>query len=92
MKIAIYARVSTLDQNCEVQRNELREYAERQKWDIFQEYVDHGISGTKASRPALKRLMDDARLKRFDAVVVWKLDRFGRSLAHLCRSCGDQAW
>ena len=83
MRIAIYCRVSTTDQNCELQLRELRDYAGRQEWQVFQEYVDHGVSGAKAVRPALGRLMADARLKRFDAVLVWKIDRFGRSLTQL---------
>jgi putative DNA-invertase from lambdoid prophage Rac len=83
MNVAIYARVSTTDQDCGMQLRELREYARRQGWGSLQEYVDHAISGAKATRPALKRLMTDARLKRFDAVIVWKLDRFGRSLPQL---------
>ena len=66
-----------------MQLRELREYAARQDWQVFGEYVDQGISGAKATRPALKRLMSEARLKRFDAVVVWKIDRFGRSVAQL---------
>lgn len=94
MNIAIYARVSTTDQNCAMQLRELRDYAGRQGWQVFQEYLDHGISGAKATRPALGRLMADARMKRFDAVVVWKIDRFGRSVSQLVEnvqlldSCG----
>ena len=65
-----------------MQLREMHEYAARNGFD-YQEYIDKGISGTKANRPALKRLMVDARLKRFDAVVTWKLDRFGRSLQQL---------
>ncbi len=65
-----------------MQLREMREYAARQGFE-FEEYIDKGISGAKANRPALKRLMADARLKRFDAVVTWKLDRFGRSLQQL---------
>ena len=83
MKIAIYARVSTADQDCAMQLRELREYSSRQNWQVFQEYIDHGISGAKATRPALKRLISDAQMKRFDAVIVWKLDRFGRSIQQL---------
>src|SRR5215469_11663288 len=83
MKTAIYSRVSTSDQNCEMQLRELREYCSRRGWDISAEYIDAGWSGAKASRPQLDRLMQDARLRRFDAVLVWKLDRWGRSLAHL---------
>jgi putative DNA-invertase from lambdoid prophage Rac len=81
MKIALHARVSTSDQNCEMQLRELREYAAARKWNIYAEYVDTGWSGTKTNRPELSRLMQDARKRRFDAVLVWKLDRWGRSVA-----------
>jgi DNA invertase Pin-like site-specific DNA recombinase len=84
-KAALYARVSTQDQNCETQVRELREYAGRRGWQVVGEYVDTGWSGAKASRPELDRLMTDAALRRFDAVLVWKLDRFGRSV----RNCLD---
>jgi putative DNA-invertase from lambdoid prophage Rac len=83
--VAIYARVSTSDQNCEMQVRELREYAARRGWHVSAEYLDTGWSGAKASRPELDRLMKDAALRRFDAVLVWKLDRFGRSV----RNCLD---
>src|SRR5215469_13190441 len=86
MKTAIYSRVSTSDQNCEMQLRELREYCSRRGWDVSAEYIDAGWSGAKASRPQLDRLMQDARRRRFDAVAVWKLDRWGRSLAHLVQS------
>src|SRR5690348_6722823 len=85
MRIAIYARVSTADQNCEMQLSELREYADLRKWAVVGEYVDAGWSGAKASRPELNRLMADARRRRFDAVAVWKLDRWGRSVADSIR-------
>ena len=81
----IYARVSTTDQNCEMQVRELREYATRRGWKVSGEYLDTGWSGAKANRPELDRLMQDASLRRFDAVLVWKLDRFGRSV----RNCLD---
>jgi DNA invertase Pin-like site-specific DNA recombinase len=81
-RAAIYARVSTTDQNCALQLTELRQYVERNGWSAT-EYVDQGVSGAKRSRPALDRLMADARLRRFDVVVVWKLDRFGRSMINL---------
>jgi DNA invertase Pin-like site-specific DNA recombinase len=77
---AIYARVSTSDQHCELQLTELRRYAAARGWEIHGEYVDHGISGSKASRPALDRMMKDARERRIDCIIVWKLDRIGRSL------------
>ncbi|HZY74545.1 MAG TPA: recombinase family protein [Edaphobacter sp.] len=82
MRAALYARVSTADQSCELQLHELREYLARRKWEVAGEYVDTGWSGSKTNRPELNRLMQDARVRRFDAVVVWKLDRFGRSLVH----------
>jgi DNA invertase Pin-like site-specific DNA recombinase len=85
IQVAIYARVSTSDQNCESQLRELREYVARRGWHVSAEYVDTGWSGAKASRPELDRLMKDAALRRFDAVLVWKLDRFGRSV----RNCLD---
>jgi len=85
LKAALYARVSTQDQNCEMQVRELREYAVRRGWAVADEYVDTGWSGAKASRPELDRLMRDAGLRRFDAVLVYKLDRFERSV----RNCLD---
>jgi DNA invertase Pin-like site-specific DNA recombinase len=65
---------------------ELREYAARRGWTVAGEYVDIGISGTKETRPELDRLMADAHRRRFDAVVVWKFDRFARSVSHLLRA------
>jgi putative DNA-invertase from lambdoid prophage Rac len=83
--VALYARVSTLDkgQDPEMQLRELRAHATAQNLTVFAEYLDHGVSGSKASRPALDRMMEDARLSKFDAVLVWKLDRFSRSLKHM---------
>ncbi len=86
MIVAIYARVSTSDQSCEMQLYELRQYVQKRGWEVFAEYVDTGFSGAVASRPQLDRLLGDARLHRFDAVLVWKLDRWGRSVAHCVRS------
>ncbi len=86
MRVAIYARVSTADQSCEMQLRELREYTERRGWTAEKEYVDSGWSGAKANRPELDRLMRDASMRRFDAVLVWKLDRWGRSVAHSIKS------
>lgn len=83
MKVAIYARVSTTDQNCELQLGELREYCNRRGWEIAGEYVDTGWSGAKADRPRLLQLMKDASAHKFDTVLVWKLDRFSRSMVHL---------
>jgi DNA invertase Pin-like site-specific DNA recombinase len=88
MKAAIYARVSTTNhgQDPAMQTRELREYAERRGWTVAGEYVDVGISGTKETRPELDRLMTDAHRRRFDAVAVWKFDRFARSVSHLLRA------
>jgi DNA invertase Pin-like site-specific DNA recombinase len=83
MKAVIYARVSTADQNCEAQLKEIREYLSRMGWENAGEFVDTGFSGSKASRPSLDKLMKDASLRKFDCVVVYKLDRFGRSVLHL---------
>ena len=82
MKTAIYARVSTSDQNCELQLAELRQFIARHAWESAGEYIDT-LSGSKASRPALDKLMASAQRREFDCVVVWKLDRFGRSVLHL---------
>src|ERR1700732_4666608 len=88
MRVAIYARVSTIHQGQDpgLQTRELREYAERRGWTVTSEYVDIGISGTKEKRPELDRLMTDAHRRRFDVVVVWKFDRFARSVSHLLRA------
>lgn len=82
MRIAIYCRVSTDDQRADLQLDALRQYAEARGLQIYREYIDH-ISGAKVSRPALDEMIGDARRRRFDAVCVWKIDRLGRSVAHL---------
>src|SRR5436309_528840 len=82
MKAAIYARVSTLDQEPENQLQELRRYVEARGWQGI-EYVDKGVSGAKDRRPALDQVLADARRRRFDVVVCWRLDRLGRNLKHL---------
>jgi DNA invertase Pin-like site-specific DNA recombinase len=69
-----------------MQLRELREYCKRRNWEVSDEYVDLGISGTKEKRPELDRLLGDAHRRRFDAVVVWKFDRFARSVSHLLRA------
>jgi DNA invertase Pin-like site-specific DNA recombinase len=87
MQTAIYARVSTNNgQDPEMQLRELREYCQRRGWAVAAEYVDTGISGTKEKRPELDRLLADAHKRLFDAVVVWRFDRFARSVSHLLRA------
>jgi DNA invertase Pin-like site-specific DNA recombinase len=81
IRAALYCRVSTTDQTNALQIRELTEYVQRGGWELVGTYQDT-ISGTKASRPGLDRLMADARLRKFDAVLVYKLDRWGRSLEH----------
>jgi len=88
VRAAIYARVSTANngQDPTMQTRELKEYCARRGWTVVGEYVDVGISGTKEKRPELDRLLGDAHSRRFDAVVVWKFDRFARSVSHLLRA------
>jgi putative DNA-invertase from lambdoid prophage Rac len=82
MRAAVYARVSTVDQEPENQLQELRRYVLARGWTIA-EYVDRGVSGAKDRRPALDELITDARRRRFDVLVCWRLDRLGRNLKHL---------
>src|SRR5829696_1343263 len=82
MRAAIYARVSTLEQEPENQLRELRHYVEARGWQAV-EFIDKGVSGARESRPALDQLVADAKRRRFDVVVVWRLDRLGRNLRHL---------
>src|SRR5271156_4813296 len=88
VQAAVYARVSTLNngQDPTMQTRELAEYCQRRGWEVFDLYVDNGVSGKKDSRPELNRLMADAHARRFDVVVVWRFDRFSRSVSHLCRA------
>ena len=84
-RAAIYVRISTAEQNSDLQNHELPEYCQRRGWQVAEIYEDH-ISGGKDRRPALDRLMADARRRKFDVVVVWKFDRFARSTSHLLRA------
>ncbi len=82
-RVAIYCRVSTLEQRPEIQRDALRSYAQSRGLEIVGEYVDHGVSGARDRRPALDSMLADARRRRFDAVACVKLDRLARSVRHL---------
>jgi DNA invertase Pin-like site-specific DNA recombinase len=88
IRVALYARVSTTNhgQDVTLQTRELKEFVERRGWQLAGEYVDLGISGAKDRRPELDRLMADARRREFEAVLVWKFDRFARSVSHLLRA------
>lgn len=82
MRVAIYARTSTQDQDCGIQRRELLTEAQRRGWTVTHEYMDAGVSGAQRSRPRLDELLAAAKRREFDAVLVWKIDRFGRSVLH----------
>jgi len=69
-----------------MQQHELEEYVARRNWRIYKIYTDKGVSGATENRPALDRMMADAYRRHFSAVVVWKFDRFARSVSHLLRA------
>src|SRR5271155_250080 len=87
-RVAIYGRVSTTNhgQDVNVQTRELEQFAQARGWHLVDSYLDIGISGSKDRRPELDRLMADAHKRRFDVVIVWKFDRFARSVSHLLRA------
>jgi DNA invertase Pin-like site-specific DNA recombinase len=90
MRAALYARVSTsTSQDPTVQLRELREYCERRCWDIGGEFIDIGVSGSKERRPQLDQLLAACRKRRFDAVVVYRYDRFARSLRQLVNALAE---
>jgi len=82
VKAALYARVSTVEQEPENQLQELRRYVGARGWTAV-EYTDKGVGGAKDRRPALDQLLTDAKRRRLDVVVCWRLDRLGRNLRHL---------
>jgi len=83
MKVAIYIRVSTLDQTTLNQELELEQYCKNNNYEIYKTYREEGISGSKISRPELDKMLKAMRDKEFEAIIVWKFDRLGRSTAHL---------
>jgi DNA invertase Pin-like site-specific DNA recombinase len=89
-RVALYIRVSTGEQNADLQSNELSEYAAFRKWEMVETYSDK-MSGAKDKRPALDRLMADAKRGKFDVVAVWRFDRFARSTSHLLRALEEFA-
>ena len=90
-KVAIYTRVSTLDQTIDNQLLELRDHCSKMGWEIVKEYADEGLSGTlsREKRPALNALIKDAYRKRFDSVVCWGISRIGRSMKELVLFLSD---
>lgn len=84
-RAAVYVRISTAEQNPDLQNHELPEYCARRGWQVADTYDDR-ISGGKDRRSGLDRLMADAKRRKFDVVVVWKFDRFARSTSHLLRA------
>jgi DNA invertase Pin-like site-specific DNA recombinase len=84
-QVAIYTRVSTAEQNLDLQINDLSEYANKRGWQIYQIFEDK-ISGTTKTRPQLDQLFTAAKIRKFDIVLVWKFDRFARSLKMLVDS------
>ena len=87
--VALYARVSTIEQNSNTQLLDLRTLAQQRGLEIVEEYVDHGISGTRARRPALDRMMADAARHRFDVVMVAAADRLARSVKHFLETLDE---
>src|ERR1700722_15596802 len=87
-RVAIYARVSTQNhgQDVTTQTRELEQFAQARSWHLVDSYLDIGILGSKDKRPELDRLMADAHRRKFDLVIVWKFDRFARSVSHLLRA------
>ena len=82
-RVALYTRVSTNDQHPEMQVQELVEYVKRRNWTLYKIYSDKGVSGATEKRPALDALLNDCRRRKISFVVVWKFDRFARSLKQL---------
>ncbi len=82
-KAALYFRCSTVQQNLDIQINDLRKYAEARGLEIASEFSDFGVSGAKDRRPALDQMMKSARQRKFDVILVWRLDRLGRNTKHL---------
>ena len=86
-RAVLYSRVSTANgQDPEVQSRDIREHCQRRGWPLVDEYVDIGISGAKERRPQLDRLIADAHKRKFEVIVVWRFDRFARSVSHLLRA------
>ncbi len=82
-RVAIYVRVSTKDQSVDMQLNDLERFSRERGFEVFKRYEDYGVSGTKDKRAGLSHLMNDAKKRKFNVVLVWRFDRFARSTKHL---------
>jgi DNA invertase Pin-like site-specific DNA recombinase len=82
-RTALYCRVSTSEQSPQMQIDCLTEFARHRGYKIVQRFVDHGVSGVKDSRPELNKLMDAARKRKIDVVLIYRFDRFARSVRFL---------
>ena len=89
LRVGVYGRVSMRDQNIETQRLMLRDYCGRTNLEIVDEYLDCGFSGKDDERPDFSRLLADMRMGQINCIVVYKLDRIGRSLQHLLNLFGE---
>ena len=81
--VAIYARVSTDKQAVDMQLSELRDFVKRSNWKIYKEYIDQGYTGANTQRPAFTDMINQAKKRKFEILLVWKLDRLSRSLKGL---------
>lgn len=90
MRTALYARISTNDkQDVSMQVREFEEFCRSRNWYVVDQYIDSGISGSRERRPQLDRLLADARKRKFDAVLVYRFDRFARSMRQLVNALGE---
>jgi DNA invertase Pin-like site-specific DNA recombinase len=87
--VAIYARVSTDKQKVDMQLNELRDFVNRSGWKVYREFIDEGYTGSNTKRPAFSEMRHEARKRKFDILLVWKLDRLSRSLKDLINTLDE---
>ena len=87
--VAIYARVSTDKQKVDMQLQELRLFVKRSGWTIYNEYIDHGFTGANTNRPAFNIMMDEAKKRKFNILLIWKLDRLSRSMKDLINTLDE---
>ena len=87
--VAIYARVSTDKQKVDMQLNELRDFVKRSGWKVYKEFIDEGYTGSNTKRPAYNEMISESRKRKFDILVVWKLDRLSRSLKDLINTLDE---